>query len=258
MELTSILLFAAIVFIGSYVQAVAGFAMGMIIVAVAGGLRLMDVPTLTAVVSLMTMLNVYIALRGQTHEINRHLFTWLALGQVPAIFFGFQVMQWLDGNTRWLLELALGLFILIGGLSMFLRPHPWPRVTSRLGTWGVGLTGGLVGGKFSASGPVLGWFGYNQPLPLAAIRATLLACFALTTGTRTIVVGITGGLTETVFTYALAGLPIVVVGTWLGRHLPPPVTEQSIKRFAYWLLIFMGVWILVSLCPDCVGFGAKT
>ena len=59
-------------------------------------------------------------------------------------------------------------------------------------------------------------------------------------------------------TQALAGLPIVVVGTWLGRHLPPPVTEQSIKKFAYWLLIFMGVWILVSLCPVCVGFGAKT
>lgn len=247
MEPTSILLFAFIVFVGSYVQAVAGFAMGMILVAVIGGLRLMDVPTLTAVVSLMTMLNVYIALRGQTHLIHKDLFTWLALGQVPAIFFGFQLMHWLDGNTRWLLELSLGLFITLGGLSMYLRPHPWPRVTPRLGTLCVGITGGLVGGMFSASGPVLGWFGYNQPLGVPVIRATLLACFALTTGTRTLFVGATGGLTESVLLYALAGLPIVAAGTWLGRHVPPPVTEEAIKKFAYWLLIVMGVWILVTL-----------
>lgn len=247
MEVTSILLFAVIVFVGSYVQAVAGFAMGMIIVAVAGGLQVMDVPTLTAVVSLMTILNVYIALKGLTHEIHRHLFKWLALGQIPAIFLGFQLMQWLDGNTRWLLELTLGVFITIGGLSMYLRPHPWPRVTTPLRTWSVGIGGGLVGGMFSASGPVLGWFGYNQPLRVATIRATLLACFALTTGTRTVIVGMTGGLTEAVFTYALAGLPIVVVGTWLGRNLPPPVTEDSIKRFAYRLLIVMGSWILLRV-----------
>ncbi len=247
MEVTSILLFVVIVFVGSYVQAVAGFAMGMIIVAVAGGLQVMDLPTLTAVVSLMTMLNVYIALRGLTHEIHRHLFKWLSLGQIPAIFLGFQLMQWLDGNSRWLLELTLGVFITIGGLSMYLRPHPWPRVTTPLGTWSVGITGGLVGGMFSASGPVLGWFGYNQPLPVAAIRATLLACFALTTTTRTTIVGMTGGLTEAVFTYALAGLPIVLVGTWLGRNLPPPFTEDGIKRFAYWLLIVMGCWILLRV-----------
>ena len=247
MELTSILLFALIVFIGSYVQAVAGFAMGMILVAVIGGLRLMDVPTLTAVVSLMTMLNVYIALRGQTHLIHKHLFKWLAIGQVPAIFFGFQLMHWLDGNTRWLLELALGLFITIGGLSMYLRPHPWAKVTPSVGTFCVGVTGGLVGGMFSASGPVLGWFGYNQPLGVPVIRATLLACFALTTGTRTVFVGATGGLTESVLIYAASGLPIVVAGTWLGRHVPPPVTEETIKKFAYWLLIVMGAWILFRL-----------
>lgn len=250
MEPASILLFAVIVFVASYVQAVAGFAMGMILVAVAGGLRLMDVPTLTAVISLMTMLNVYIALRGLTHQIHRHLFKWLALGQVPAIFIGFQFMHFLDGNTLWALELALGVFILVGGLSMFLKPHPWPAVTGKFPTWCVGLTGGMVGGMFSASGPVLGWFGYNQPLSVAVIRATLLACFALTTGTRTIIVGFTGGLTESVWVYAAAGLPIVVLGTWLGRNLPPPVTEERIKQFAYWLLIVMGAWILGSVALE--------
>jgi len=246
MEFLSWLGFLLAVFVGSYVQSVAGFAMGMIIVAVAGGLRLLDVPTLTAVISLLTILNVCLALRGQTHFVHKQLFTWLALGQVPAIYFGLHLMTWLDGNTRWILELCLGVFITVGGLSMSLKPHPWPHVSGPMGTWLTGVSGGLVGGMFSASGPVLGWFGYSQPLKLATIRATLLACFVLTTGTRTLLVGVDGGLTDRVLGFAAAGLPVVFLGTWLGRNFAPPVSEETIKRGAYLLLLTMGVWILLS------------
>lgn len=246
MELWSLSVFLLIVFIGSYVQAVAGFAMAMLIVAIVGGLRLLDLPTLGAVVSLLTILNVFIALRGHTHEIHMGIFKWLALGQVPAIFIGLQLLHWLDGATRWVLELSLGVFITVGGLSMFLRPHPWQQISGRLQSFAVGVAGGLVGGMFSASGPVLGWFAYNQPLAVAAIRATLLACFVLTTVSRTILVGIEGGLTQAVFTYAGAGLPLVVLGTWLGKAFAPPVSEVTLKRFAYMMLLSMGVWIIAS------------
>ena len=191
MGMAAIAGFLIAVFVGSYVQAVAGFAMGMIIVAVVGGLRLLDVPTLAAVISLLTILNVILALRGQLHEVHRRLFFWLAAGQVPAIFLGLQLMQWLDGNTRWLLEVCLGLFITVGGLSMSLKPHPWPRVSGRLTTFLTGISGGLVGGMF-------------------------------------------------------IGLPVVVLGTWLGNNFAPPVSEDSIKRMAYALLLVMGVWILGS------------
>ncbi len=108
----------------------------------------------------------------------------------------------------------------------------------------VGVTGGLVGGLFSASGPVLGWFVYSQPLPVAAIRATLLACFMLTTLTRTIGVGVSGGLTATVLSSAAVSLPVVVLGTWIGRSFVPVLSEQASKRLAYLLLLAMGVWIL--------------
>ena len=246
MELPTLLIFIVIVFVGSYVQSVAGFAMGMIIVAVVGGLQIIDLPTLTAVVSILSIFNVVLALRGQFHQVDRKLATWLALGQVPAIFVGVFVMQWLDGNTRWLLEVCLGVFITIGGLSMFIRPNPWPRVSGPLASVSTGVIGGLVGGMFSASGPVLGWFGYNQPLPVAIIRATLLTCFFVTTSTRTVVVGFTGGLTETVLVTAALGLPAVIVGTWMGKNLPPPVAEAGIKRGAYLLLLIMGTWILIN------------
>lgn len=246
MEIGSWVGFLLAVFIGSYVQSVAGFAMGMIIVAVVGGLRLFDVPTLGAVASLLTIFNVIMALRGQTHHIHRRLFTWLALGQVPAIYLGLLMMMWLDGHTRWLLEICLGLFITLGGLSMLLRPHPWPQVSGPLRTWLTGVLGGFVGGMFSASGPVLGWFGYNQPLRLVTVRATLLACFVLTTSLRTLMVGAHGGLTPSVWTYAAVGLPVVFLGTWLGRNFAPPFSELQLRRSAHLLLLTMGIWILVT------------
>ena len=61
MDLSALVVFGAVVFLGSYVQAVTGFAMGMLIVAVAGGLRLLSIPDLAATTSLLTIINVVLA-----------------------------------------------------------------------------------------------------------------------------------------------------------------------------------------------------
>jgi uncharacterized membrane protein YfcA len=111
---------------------------------------------------------------------------------------------------------------------------------------GAGVAGGFVGGLFSGSGPVLGWFNYRQPLPLNAIRATLFASFALTTFIRTVVVASQGGLTSEVWLYSALALPLVVAATWLGRHFPPALPEASMKRLAFGLLMAMGLWLIVS------------
>ena len=66
-----ITVFLLCVFLATYVQTVTGFAMGMIILAVIGGLRLMDIPTLTAVASLMSLANVVLALlNGWSHSVE--------------------------------------------------------------------------------------------------------------------------------------------------------------------------------------------
>ena len=246
MDYSLITFFLVVVLFGSYFQSVTGFAMGMIIVSLLGGLRVVDIPVLTAVISLLTIVNVILALKGRLHEVDRRLFLWLGLGQVPAIFVGLSLMNWLDLNSRWVLEVCLGVFISLGSLSMVLKPEPNKDRSNRLTTWVFGTLGGFVGGMFSASGPVLGWFGYRQPLPMAVIRSTLLACFILTTSTRTILVGAGGDLTREVLTLVLLGLPMVVYGTWLGRRFPPNLSETKIKRLAFGLMLLIGLWITVS------------
>ena len=233
-------------FVGSYVQSVAGFAMGMLIIAVMGASGLVGIPPLTAAVSLLSLVNVALALRGERGALHVGVFRWLAIGQVLSIWIGVALIVYLHASARWALELLLGAFITAGGLAMLLRPTPLERVSSRTATLGAGIAGGLVGGLFSASGPVLGWFAYRQPLDHRAIRATLLACFAVTTSMRTLVVGVQGGLTVEVWVLAAVGLPAVFVGTWLGRTYPPTVSEVGMRRFACALLLVSGVFILVG------------
>lgn len=238
--------FLGSVFVGSYVQAVTGFAMGMIVIAVVGASGLIPLPVLTAAASLITMVNVVLALKGHTQSIDRRIFLWLGAGQIPAISVGVWLLTRLDQDARSMLELLLGLFITIGCLSMMIRPRPLTRPSPGWACLAAGIAGGVVGGMFSASGPIVGWFNYRQPLPLMVIRATLLCSFALTTSTRTLVVGVQGGLTAEVLTLSAVAIPLVVAGTWLGRELPPPLAENTLKQSAFALLLLMGVWIIVG------------
>ena len=107
---SSDILILLVLLVGSYVQAVAGFALGMIAVAVIGGLRLLDIPTLAAMVSLLSMLNASLSLGGHTQHVHRPMLMWLAIGIVPGLLLGYWFMLYLNGNRLWVLELCLGIF----------------------------------------------------------------------------------------------------------------------------------------------------
>lgn len=245
MDLATLILFLLATAIGSYVQAVAGFAMGMIIIAVTVGGGVVSVPVITAVVSLLSLVNIVLALRGHGHHLQRRLFAWTAVGMVPAVALGVWLLTRLDARAQWMVELLLGIFIVVGSLSMLLRPRPLARLSPPWACLTAGFSGGVLGGMFSASGPVLGWFNYRQPLMVAEIRATLLAGFALSTSLRTVVVGSSGGLTTEVWIMFLTGLPLVLLGTWAGRSFPPPVSDLVLNRMAFGLLLIMGGWSIV-------------
>lgn len=242
MDTSTLILFLLATAVGSYVQSVAGFAMGMIIIAVVVGGGLLDVPVITAVVSLLSLVNIVLALRGHGHHLAWPVFAWMALGLLPAVAVGVWLLEHLDAQAQWLLELLLGAFIVVGSLSMMIRPRLRPQISPPWACFVAGFSGGLLGGLFSASGPVMGWFNYRQPLTVAQIRTTLLASFALTTTFRTLVVGYAGGLTREVWLLCLIGLPVVLAGTWLGRGFPPAVSEITLKRLAFGLLVVMGCW----------------
>ncbi|MFK7916138.1 MAG: TSUP family transporter [Pseudomonadales bacterium] len=240
-------------FVASYIQSLVGFAMGMMLMAVAGGLDWLPIATLAATISLLSLVNCSIALRRHWRHIDLRLFGLLSAGQVPAIAVGVWLLGTLTLGAVVLLKLLLGLFIALGSLILMLRPRTLAAVSSAPVCVGVGVLGGLVGGMFAASGPVIGWFNYRQPLPFAAVRATLLACFGLTTATRTLVVTSSGGMDREILTLFVLLLPVVALGSWLGDKYPPPLAETALKRGAFGLLFLMGVWICIDALARASG-----
>jgi uncharacterized membrane protein YfcA len=245
-SLSALSVFLIVVLIGSYVQAVAGFAMGMLIIAVITAGGLFDILTITAVVSLVSFANIALSLHGHYHLVHGGVLRGLCIGQLPAVLAGFWLLQRMSGTALSLLEFMLGAFIVAGSLSMMLRPQPRATVSGNAQCLLAGFGGGVLSGLFAASGPVIGWFTYRQPLPVTEIRATLLGFFAVTTVFRTALVGFGGGFTKEVLVLAALGLPAVFVGTGVGRRWPPAVGESGMRRLAFGMLLVMGIWIIAS------------
>ncbi|MFT4563352.1 MAG: putative membrane protein YfcA [Gammaproteobacteria bacterium] len=247
MEPISWLIYAAAVFAGSYVQSVAGFAMGMIVIAVCGAEGSIPVPELAATVSLISFANIIFAIEGRVALVDRALIGWLTVGQLPAIAIGIWLLTVLDKNAQWTLQLLLGIFIASGSLSMIIRPVRYTKRSSPAACLAAGIGGGIFGGMFSASGPIIAWFAYRQPLEIGVIRATILTYFAVSTVTRSAIVGVQGGLTEHVMHLVLVALPIVLVSSWLGKTLPPAIPDATLKRIIFSLLLLMGLTIVLRV-----------
>ena len=76
-------------------------------------------------------------LGGHTQHVHRPLPMWLGIGIIPGLLLGYWLMLYLNGNWLWVLELCLGVFITIGGLSMSIRPRSWSQESQRhlRGVW---------------------------------------------------------------------------------------------------------------------------
>jgi len=89
---------------------------------------------------------------------------------------------------------VLGLVIIGSSLQLAVSPAPLPERSSPQSFAFFGAVAGLMGGLFSTAGPPLVYHLYRQPLPLARIRETLVAVFALNAALRLGIVAASAGL----------------------------------------------------------------
>ncbi len=246
MELIGWFIFLSAVLVGSYIKAVVGFALAMVMMAIGGASGAIALPVLTAGSSIIAFVQVVFALKGQSSFVHRSICYWMMAGQIPAIGVGVWRLTVLDRDAQWFLQMLLGISIIIGSSSMMIRPYPRNQVSPRWACLIAGIGGGLTGGMFSASGPIIGWFAYRQPLDFVVIRATMLAFFALATFLRTTIVAVQGGITSEVLWLSVTSLPFVLIGVWLGRTFPPPVSDTVLKRGVFFLLLLMGLYIVIT------------
>jgi uncharacterized membrane protein YfcA len=246
MSFVVLALFLAITALGAYFQTVTGFGLAMIIMGLASALELVPLATLAAVISLLSVANGLVALPGRLHHIDWPAVRAALLGICPAIVVGVLLLEYLSKSASDLLLLLLGLVILQGGLSFARRPAQLSERSSDRGFLFAGVLSGLSDGLFGIAGPPLIYQLYRQPLALVTVRNVLLLLFALTSASRSLFVGLRGGLDAEVWILTGTALPAVALAAFVGRHWPPPISAIAMRRIVFTILILIGLSLVVS------------
>lgn len=245
MDPASLSAFLLLVGVGAYIQTLTGFAMGLIIMGSVTAFDLAPVAFSAVVVSFTALANNLLAIRGEFDRIERRTLLLVSAGMLPATYLGLLLLDYLSLQSAQQLKLLLGGFILIAGLLLMLKPEPRERPLGGPADLLVGGIGGLFGGLFATGGPPVVYHLYRQPLPVASIRITLMAIFALATLWRLLAVAWEGGLQLDMLTTSLYALPVVFIATFLGRRWRPELADRTMRRLAFALLGLLGISLLL-------------
>lgn len=229
----------------AWVQTLAGFGLGLILMAATGLFGFLPLPQAAAVTSILVIVNTGAILWRGWPEVDRQALWPTLAGAAPGLVLGFVALDWLAGNALVVLRLILGVVIIVAALQAFLAGRPRPSRSGAPSFVVTGFFGAIMGGLFATSGPPIIWQMYRQPLPLSAIRSTLIAVFMTTQILRVALLGGSGGMTAQIGWATLGAAPAVLLGTWAARRHPPRISAGQIRRMAQILLAVSGIALLV-------------
>ncbi|MBM6596340.1 sulfite exporter TauE/SafE family protein [Microvirga pudoricolor] len=233
--------FLALAATAAYIQTLTGFAFGLIMMGGVGLSGVMSLPDAATIVGVLTLTNAgQMMLKGWRDVAYREL-KLIMIADLPFLFVGYFLLEWLADTRLDLLRLLLGLVIVAASLQMARKPHPLAQVSKPGSFLFFGSIAGVMGGLFSTGGPPLIYHLYRQPLPLAQIRETLVTVFALNQVFRLSVVGATGNFPTGSTLSGLLAVPVVMGATYAARRWPLPLPPAILRRIVFALLFLSGV-----------------
>ena len=246
MDSWELLYFSVMVVIATAVQTITGFALGLILVALCTAFGVMSVIDCAAIVSLVSMMNTGLLLRRSYRDLNGHVVMAIMLGLIPTLLLGFYWLDQVGRDQVSLLRTIIGAMVLVAGMTLMLRPSPYPSLSAKPFFFGSGLIGGLFGGLFSAAGAPIAYLMYRQPLAISVIRSSLLAVFFLSTFVRAVTGGFAGHYTPDVLIKTLVAAPVMLVTTMLIEPTLPAIPDQVVRRLVFLCLMALGLYLLLA------------
>jgi uncharacterized membrane protein YfcA len=138
------------------------------------------------------------------------------------------------------LKIALGLIILLYGLSGLVRPGARLENEKPHYPWLVGWFAGVLAGAYNTSGPPIVAYGMLKGWTPESFRATLQGYF-LPVGLAVLIGhGLAGLWTGTVFRFYFASLPAIVLGVLLGGIIHKRLGRRRFAACVYAALMVMG------------------
>jgi uncharacterized membrane protein YfcA len=239
-------LFLVVVAACAWLQAVSGFALALGLLGAMTEFHLTPIPVTAVVVSLLGLAGSLVALAGERRAVQWRRLAPITLGMLPSVGLGVWLMDRLAAESTSALQVILGIFIVLGGALMLMRPSTRERPARRRTGVLAGLFGGLFGGLFAAVAPPVVYHLYREPMTVAAVRATLHALIVVGVLMRMSFVSVFSEVQPLALELVLYALPVVVVATLAGRHFTPELSGRSQRRIAVVLMMLLGVPLLFA------------
>lgn len=218
-----------------------GFGAGMIAV----GALAMVMPEVQDVVVLVLLVN----LPPELFVVNRawRQISWTGVGLVAVglaigVPAGAQILKLAEPTF---ILILLGAFLVVAGGAFLVVPDRlrvnWPKWTAPP----VGLFSGVLAGLFGTGGPPLIFYYQLSGIPKAVFRGNLMAIFLVVTAIRLPVYAAGGLITVPRLFSAVAVMPAVLLGAWLGHRIHVELEEGAFRRLVSMALVLIGLMLLV-------------
>jgi len=236
--------YAAVLLSAFAVRSVAGFGAGLIAIPMLA--FILPVSTAVSVATVLTTLSSAQQVSREWRQIAWRQFSVIFLYSMVGVGLGLYFIKLLNED---ILRKCLGVFIILYSIHAFraagafrLLPRRWQGV---LGA-GVGIVGGLFSALFGAgAGPIYVVYFDILRLEKAVFRATMSAVVLLGGAARVAGYGSYGFYGPSTITLLAVGLPLVIVGSWLGDRLVYRLSARSFSRLIAAVMLLSGITLLI-------------
>lgn len=235
------LFIAALIVLSAYVvRGIAGFGSGLIAIPLLA--LLLPLPMVVPIIALLD----YVASAGHGVK-HRQAIQWSSLlPLLPFTTLGVLTALYLFHTVdAQLLSKALAVFIILYSAYSLLAPEPKGQ-GSRWWAVPAGSFGGLIGTLFGTGGPFYVIYLKLRGLDKTAFRATIAVSFLIDGGMRLTGYLISGFYDLQTMLMIAAGVPIMVVGMYVGGHIHTNLSQQAFQRMISVVLVGSGISLLLK------------
>jgi len=237
--------FYAAVLLGAFaVRSAAGFGAGLIAIPMLA--FILPVSTAVSVATIFTTLSSVQQVSREWRQIAWRQFAVIFLYSMLGIGLGLYFIKLLNEDF---LRKCLGVFMILYSIYA-LRTIDTLRVLPRrwhgpLGA-GVGIVGGLCSALFGAgAGPIYVVYFDILRLEKAVFRATMSAVVLLGGAARIAGYESFGFYGTSTITLLAVGLPLVIVGSWLGDRVVYRLSARTFSRLVAAIMLLSGITLLI-------------
>jgi uncharacterized membrane protein YfcA len=236
--------YAAVLFGAFTVRSAAGFGAGLIAIPMLA--FILPVSTAVSVATVLTTLSSVQLVSREWRQIAWGKFAVIFLYSMVGIGLGLYFIQLLNED---ILRKCLGVFLILYSIRALWTVDPARSVPKRwhgaLGA-GVGIVGGLFSALFGAgAGPIYVVYFDILRLEKAVFRATMSAVVLLGGLARIVGYESYGFYGRSTLTLLAVGLPVAIIGSWLGDRVVYRLSPRSFSRLIAAIILLSGVTLLI-------------